>query len=64
MTREEHHMLCLGLLAMIYNGLVNGSSRRYAIEQAVESAEQLGLRVSVDRLRAGMPIATDGPAAQ
>lgn len=61
MTRYEHHLHCLGLLAMIYNGKLSDSQRKLAIEQAVESAQSLGLPVSLQRLRNGMPISTEVP---
>lgn len=65
MTKDDHHLLCLGLLAKLY---IQESSRDLgtelaeidlqAIEQAVDAAQQLGLPVSVKRLRLLLPIAT------
>ena len=66
MTTRDHHLLCLGLLALIYQ-----RSRDYcnstelcwddarAIEEAVRSAEALGLPVSAEKLIAGQPIAKE-----
>lgn len=66
LTKTDHHLLCLGVLADVYRV----SKTRYAfgdlpmeqkiaIEQAVESAEKLGLPVSLKRLLAHQPICTN-----
>jgi hypothetical protein len=56
MTVYKHHLLCVGLLAMCYHE--TGYEMRLAIEEAIESAKEIGMPVSVERLKAGLPIAT------
>lgn len=67
MTKPQHHMLCLGVLADLHRKHNNLGSETWledvdliVIQQAVESAEKLlKMPVSVERLRKGLPIATD-----
>lgn len=59
MTERQHHLLCLGTLALIYNGLLSKADIQKATEQAVASAQQLGLPVSVNALKQGLGIGTD-----
>lgn len=63
MTVREHRRLCLGLLAQIYHGQLSERAQSLAIEEAIWSAEGMGLQVSRARLLKGEPIATDGNAA-
>ena len=65
MTREDHHLLCLGLLAKLFNQSRDfndftdlNHEDKLAIIEAVESAEALGLPVSKSRLCDGFPIST------
>ena len=66
MMLHEHHLLCLGLLADLYHKDASTDAETrleaedcIAIEQAIESAEvELGMDVSVERLKAGLPIST------
>lgn len=65
MTIEDHHLLCLGTLASIAHDyreidrLCWPSEGHYkAIRQAIESAEKLGLPVSVKAFDEGKPIST------
>lgn len=65
MTTQQHHFLCLGVLAKLY---IEAKDRHsftdlsgmdmQAIEEAVESAEKLGLPVRLENLRAGLPLCT------
>lgn len=59
MTAQEHHELCLGLLATCW---AQGSvTRKRAIEEAVEAAQQcLGWNVSVARMRKGESLVPHG----
>ncbi len=63
MTQKEHHMLTLGVLAGIHRKHNMTSDETWlskedatAIEHIVESAENIGLPVSVEQLRKGLPI--------
>jgi len=68
MTRAEHHLLCVRLLEKLYRQAIEPSASyrinstriwwedRKAIEQAIESAEALGLHVSAENLRKGLPV--------
>lgn len=70
MTREDHHLLCIGVLAEIGrrafldeaegSGFVLDGDDLRAIEQAIEAAEALGMPVSADNWRAGRPVCTRG----
>lgn len=61
MTKEEHHYMCLGLLADIHqrDELTLPSDQLIAIEQAIESAQyELKMDVSVEKLKKGFSIST------
>lgn len=59
MTTTQHHLYTLGVLAMIYNNKLDPKQIKLAIEQAIESAQALGLPVSLNALREGRPISTE-----
>lgn len=59
MTERDHHLLCLGVMAGIWREENICQRNKLAIEQAVESAQDLGLPVSVERLRNGEAICTN-----
>lgn len=65
MTIPDHHLLCLGVMAGIYQKSKSrvdftdlDTSDQIAIEEAIASAEAMGLPVSLERLKRGEPICT------
>lgn len=48
MTVQEHHLLTIGNLAMCYEHVP--LPLQYAIREALESAQQMGLNISLDCL--------------
>lgn len=56
MSIHDHHMLCLGVLAGLYHKDKLDNSDLMSIHQAIDSAEQLGLPVSLDKLIDGEAI--------
>lgn len=59
-TTEQHHELCLGVMADCYP-FVN-AIRQQAIREAIESAALLGFPVSARNLEKGGPLFTGGNA--
>lgn len=59
-TRDEHHELCLGVMARCYPRV--GKDLQQAIREGVESAAALGIPVNTKNLEAGGPIFSGGYA--
>lgn len=65
MTREDNHLLCLGLMSRIVRKEDDGGYTaieeidREAIREAIKSAERLGLPVSLARFDMGLRIYKD-----
>lgn len=60
MTIEEHHELCLGVLNLCYDHVP--TDLQTAIREAVESAQGLGLPVSLANLKARKSLFSGGHA--
>lgn len=59
-TMEQHHELCLGVMAGCYPFVDAGMKQ--AIREGVEAAALLGFPVSIENLEAGGPLFTGGNA--
>lgn len=59
-TRDEHHELCLGVMARCYPFV--GDELKQAIREGVESAAQIGIPVDCRNLEKGGPLFTGGHA--
>ncbi len=54
MTVKEHHELTIGVLACCYWHVPDDLKR--AIEEACESAKQMGMNIKPERLKTGQPL--------
>lgn len=54
MTVKEHHELTIGVLACCYKHVPDDLKR--AIEEACESAKQMGMNIKPARLKSGEPV--------
>lgn len=59
-TKDEHHELCLGVMARCYPYV--SDDLKQAIREGIESAAQLGIPVSTKNLERGGPLVTGGNA--
>ena len=55
MTVEQHHMLCIGTLAMCYRHVP--SHMMLAIFECVQAAKAMGAPIEPDNLKHGLPLA-------
>lgn len=61
MTVQEHHLLCLGLLARCFSLLPGRGVEQRAIYEAFTSAKAMGQRVEPRNLWTGEPMCPNGP---
>lgn len=58
--KDAHHLGCLGVMVGCWKHVP--ADLQKAIDEAIESAEELGIPVSVKQFREGKPIGTQDPS--